>query len=63
MKKLFSIVLSLLLCLVYAVPAFAATTSQDGMEVTLTTDKQSYSKDEEITVVVTDKKYNRQKCI
>lgn len=58
MKKLFSMVLSLLLCLVFAVPAFAATASQDGVEVTLTTDKQSYSKGEEISVVVTAKNTN-----
>lgn len=50
--------LAMLLCLgIMRVPVYAATSSQDGLEVTLTTDKKSYNKGDQIvaTLMVTNK--------
>ena len=44
-KKCGVLFLTVLLCItMMAVPALAASDSQDGLEVTLTTDKEEYSK-------------------
>ena len=44
-KKCGALFLTVLLCItMMAVPALAASDSQDGFEVTLTTDKEEYSK-------------------
>lgn len=53
-KKLAVWFLSLTLCLVcFVVPVCAETLTQDGIEVTLTTDKDSYAQGEKIAVTVT----------
>ena len=54
-SRILAVLLALVLCLGVAVlPAAAATANQDGLEITLTTDKSSYKKDESIqaTLVV-----------
>ena len=38
-----------------AIPAFAASTTEDGLEVTLFTDKKEYSQGEQITAILTVK--------
>ena len=56
MKKLLTILMVLLLCTAaFTVPAFAATTTQDGLEVTLSTDKDAYAKSEAIITELTVK--------
>ena len=56
MRKLSAILLAVMLCVgIINIPVFAATTSQDGLEVTLTTDKDEYSQGEEITATLTVK--------
>lgn len=53
-KKCGVLFLTVLLCItMMAVPALAASDSQDGLEVTLTTDKEEYSKSEEIAATLT----------
>ena len=53
-KKCGALFLTVLLCItMMAVPALAASDSQDGFEVTLTTDKEEYSKGEEIAATLT----------
>lgn len=53
-KKCEVLFLTVLLCItMMAVPALAASDSQDGLEVTLTTDKEKYSKSEEIVATLT----------
>ena len=53
-KKCGVLFLTVLLCItMMAVPALAASDSQDGLEVTLTTDKEKYSKSEEIAATET----------
>lgn len=52
-KKLVAAVLTLLLCMGLAFPAFAASAQQDGLSVSLTTDKSSYEKNETITATLT----------
>lgn len=57
MKKVSAFLLMVVLCMsIMVMPAFATTTSQDGLEVTLTTDKETYDKGEQIeaTLVVTN---------
>lgn len=57
MKKVSAFLLMVVLCMsIMVMPAFATTTSQDGLEVTLTTDKETYDKGEqiEVTLVVTN---------
>ena len=57
-KKCGALFLTVLLCItMMAVPALAASDSQDGFEVTLTTDKEEYSKGEEI------KRHCSQQCV
>lgn len=52
-RKFPAFIMALLMCvMVICMPVYAATTAQDGLEVTLTTDKQVYSSDEQITVSV-----------
>ena len=52
-RKLPAFIMALLICaVVMCIPVFAATTTQDGLEVILTTDKQIYTPDEQITVSV-----------
>lgn len=56
MKKLLTVLMVLLLCTTaFTVPAFAATTTQDGLEVTLSTDKNAYAKSEAIITELTVK--------
>lgn len=53
-KKCGVLFLTVLLCIiVMAIPALAASDSQDGLEVTLTTDKEEYSKGEKIAATLT----------
>lgn len=53
-KKCEVLFLTVLLCItMMAVPVLAASDSQDGLEVTLTTDKEKYSKGEEIVATLT----------
>lgn len=54
MRKLSAILLAVMLCVgIINSPVFAATTTQDGLKVTLTTDKAEYSQSEEITATLT----------
>lgn len=56
MKKLLTVLMVLLLCTAaFTIPAFAATTTQDGLEVTLSTDKDAYAKSEAIITELTVK--------
>ena len=58
-KKIAIYLMTLLFCVVMmAIPSFAATTSQDGLEVTLTTDKESYNQGEQLVVTLTVKNTN-----
>lgn len=59
-KKLLAFTLSVLLAFAcYAVPAFASSSaSQNGLEATIVTDKESYKANEEIHVTVTVKNTN-----
>lgn len=53
-KKSLAFLLAMVLCVgVLAIPAYAAQTSQNGLEVTLTTDKDEYDQDETITATLT----------
>ena len=54
MKKVSVFLLMLVLCMsVMVIPAFASSTSQDGLEVALTTDKETYDKGEQIEASLT----------
>lgn len=54
MKKVSAFLLMVVLCMsVMVMPAFAVSTSQDGLEVTLTTDKETYSQSEQIVATLT----------
>ncbi len=58
-KKFFATVLILLLCFgVFSVPTLAAEISQDGLEITLTTDKNEYTQGEPIEATLTVKNTN-----
>lgn len=58
-KKLSVFFITLLLGLgIMAMPVFAASSSQDGLEVTLTTDKSKYSKGEKIEATLSVKNTN-----
>lgn len=53
-KKIPVFLLTMILCIgLMAMPAFAASSSQDGLEVTLTTDKETYSQGEQIVATLT----------
>lgn len=53
-KKIPVFLLTMIMCIgLMAMPAFAASSSQDGLEVTLTTDKESYSQSEQIVATLT----------
>lgn len=53
-KKIPVFLLALVLCIgMMAIPAFAASSTQDGIQVTLAADKESYSQGEQITAVLT----------
>lgn len=59
-KKITAIVvIAVALFSVAGINAFAATDTQDGLEVTLTTDKEAYSKDEKITATLLVKNTNK----
>lgn len=59
-EKLKVVVLTMLFCIgVMVQPALAATMVQDGIEATLTTDKENYQQGEEITVTLTVTNTNR----
>lgn len=59
MKRFSEILLSVLLCLsMMTIPAFAASESQDGLEVTLVTDKEAYTQDEKIVAILSVKNTN-----
>lgn len=54
MKKISAFLLMVVLCIsVMVMPVYAASTSQDGLEVTLTTDKETYDKGEQIEATLT----------
>ena len=58
-KKSLAVLLAMVLCVgVLAIPAYAAQTSQNGLKVTLTTDKDEYDQDETITATLTVKNTN-----
>lgn len=58
-KKVSAFILMVALCMsVMVKPAFAASTSQDGLEVTLTTDKDTYEKGDQITATLVVKNTN-----
>lgn len=58
-KKLAAVAVSTLMMFSIAVMnVFAASTTQDGLEVSLTTDKEAYSKDEKITATLSVKNTN-----
>ena len=57
-KKKLIMFLVLVLWVTTVIPVCAATQTQDGVEITLNTDKQKYDSDEEITVSVTAKNTN-----
>ena len=53
-KKIPAFLLMLVLCIgMMSMHAFAASSTQDGLEVTLTTDKEEYSQGEEIIATIT----------
>ena len=57
-KKIPIFLLTMMLCLgITIIPVFAASSMQDGLEVTLTTDKKTYSRSDQIvaTLTVTNK--------
>lgn len=54
MKKLFVLLTALLLCMgMSVVSAFAATVTEDGVDVTLTTDADAYEEGDDITATLT----------
>lgn len=58
-KKFTSFLLMLILCIsLTAIPAFAESLTQDGLEVTLITDKSEYSQSEQIVTTLTVKNTN-----
>ena len=57
-KRIMIVVLALVLAVSLSLTAFAATASQDGLELSVTTDKTSYSATEQVTVTVTVKNTN-----
>lgn len=58
-KKLVAVAVSTLMMFSMAgMNVFAASTTQDGLEVSLTTDKETYSKDEKITATLSVKNTN-----
>ena len=59
MKRFSALFLSMLLCLgITTMPVFAASESQDGLEVTLATNKEAYTQEEEIMVNLSVKNTN-----
>lgn len=59
-KKLVAVAVSALMMFSIAgMNVFAASTTQDGLEVSLTTDKEAYSKDEKITATLSVKNTNK----
>lgn len=59
LKKFLSFLVMLMLCVgVMATPVLAASVSQDGLEITLTTNKERYSKGESIMATLTVKNTN-----
>lgn len=59
MKHFSAFVLSVLLCLgMMSMPVFAASESQDGLEVTLVTDKEAYNQEEQIVATLSVKNTN-----
>ena len=58
-KKFTTFLLMLILCIsLTAIPAFAESLTQDGLEVTLITDKSEYSQSEQIVTTLTVKNTN-----
>lgn len=58
-QKYLAVLMMVLLCVgILTMPAYAATKSQDGMEVTLATDKDTYSQGENIVATLTVKNTN-----
>lgn len=58
-KKISAILLTLMLCVgLMTVPVLAAESAQDGLEVTLTTDKETYGQSEQIVATLTVKNTN-----
>jgi hypothetical protein len=59
MKRFSAFFLSMLLCVgMTAIPIFAASESQDGLEVILATNKEAYTQEEEIVAVLSVKNTN-----
>jgi len=57
-KRIFTILLALMLCFISVIPVQAATNTQDGVEISVNTDQQSYRQNQNITVSVTVKNVN-----
>ena len=57
-KRIMIVVLALVLAVSLSLTAFAATASQDGLELSVTTDKTSYTATEQVTVTITVKNTN-----
>ncbi len=54
LKKILVCLMTMVMCIgILTLPAFAAPVSQDGLEITLTTDKESYGKNDDIIVTLT----------
>ncbi len=59
LKKFIVCIMTLVMCMgILTLPVFASTTSQDGLEISLTTDNDSYDKDENIVVTLSVKNTN-----
>ena len=57
-KRITAFVLVIMMCLTNVTPVSAAVNSQDGVTVTMTMDKESYSIDEKITATIKLKNNN-----
>ena len=59
LKRLSAVAVSAVMMFsITSVNVFAASITQDGLEVSLTTDKETYVKDEEITATISIKNTN-----
>lgn len=58
-KKIAALLVAMVLCVgMMTVPAFAASLTQDGLEITMVTDKTEYTKDEQIVAILSVKNTN-----
>ena len=58
-KKIAALLVAMVLCVgMMTVPAFAASLTQDGLEITMVTDKTEYAEDEQIVAILSVKNTN-----